>query len=52
MAIHCQNCGAQVTKKYARSRSFPGERAPRACPHCDDKLWDGAEVRDAKSQRR
>lgn len=48
----CQNCGAFVTPEYARVFTPDNEEAPRVCPHCDDKIRDGAEVREARSTRR
>ncbi|MFW5974356.1 MAG: DUF7563 family protein [Natrialbaceae archaeon] len=49
----CQNCGEFVTESYVRVFT-PEESAaegPRVCPYCEDKLRDGAEVRDARSSR-
>lgn len=48
----CQNCGAFVTKVYARVFTPPGIDNPRVCPECEDKVRDGADVRDARSTRR
>ncbi|MFB6149353.1 MAG: hypothetical protein ABEJ48_06780 [Halobacteriales archaeon] len=47
----CQNCGAFVTKAYARVFTPPGIEQPRVCPECEDKIRDGADVRAARSTR-
>lgn len=53
MAIHCQNCGAQVSKTYARVRARNPDDGPRACPQCPDIIWDtDGTIRDARSNRR
>lgn len=48
----CQNCSAHVTEQYARVFTPDGVDEPRVCPQCPDKLRDGANIREAKSQRR
>jgi len=48
----CQNCGSFVTTKYARVFTPDGVETPRVCPYCSDKLRDGADVREARSNRR
>jgi len=48
----CQNCGAFVTEQYVRVFTPTGNAGPRVCPYCEDKLRDGATVRDARSSRR
>ena len=48
----CQNCGAFVTKVYTRVFTPPGVENPRVCPECEDKVRDGADVREARSRRR
>lgn len=48
----CQNCGSFVSEAYARVFTPDGTQHPRVCPHCDDKLRDGADVREARSTRR
>ena len=48
----CQNCGAFVTAAYARVFTPSGIDEPRVCPQCEDKIRDGAEVRQARSTRR
>ena len=47
----CQNCGSHVTRAYARVFTPDGVDDPRVCPRCDDKLREGAEVRDARAPR-
>lgn len=47
----CQNCGSFVTKDYARVFTPPGVENPRVCPKCEDKIRDGATVREARSTR-
>jgi hypothetical protein len=47
----CQNCGSFVTEQYARVFTPDGIDAPRVCPHCEDKVRDGASVREARSVR-
>jgi NAD-dependent SIR2 family protein deacetylase len=48
----CQNCSAFVTRDYARVFTPDGIDDPRVCPRCEDKIRDGAEVREARSTRR
>jgi len=47
----CQNCGAFVTQDYVRVFTPPGTNQPRVCPSCEDKIRDGAGVREARSPR-
>jgi NAD-dependent SIR2 family protein deacetylase len=47
----CQNCGAFVTRDYARVFTPNGVENPRVCPRCEDMVRDGANVRDARSPR-
>lgn len=47
----CNNCGGFVTDQYARVFAPPKVRGVRVCPQCEDKLRDGAEVREANSPR-
>jgi hypothetical protein len=47
----CQNCESFVTTQYAKVFTPPSEEEPRVCPHCPDKLRDGATVREARSTR-
>lgn len=47
----CNNCESFVTEAYVRVFA-PDEMATvRVCPHCEDKLRDGAEIREARSTR-
>lgn len=47
----CQNCESFVSDRYARVFTPEGVDDPRVCPNCEDKLRDGAEVREARSSR-
>lgn len=47
----CQNCSSFVTEAYVRVFAPNDAEHPRVCPHCEDKLRDGAEVREARSKR-
>jgi len=47
----CENCGSFVTEAYVRVFTPDGHTGPRVCPFCEDKLRDGAEVREARSSR-
>jgi len=47
----CQNCNAHVTETYARVFTPHDVDKPRVCPHCDDLLRDGADVREPRSAR-
>lgn len=47
----CQNCGSAVTEAYVRVFAPDGMDNPRVCPFCEDKVRDGADVRDARSVR-
>ena len=48
----CQNCGAFVTKDYARVFTPNDHDDPRVCPECEDMIRDGNGVREARSPRR
>jgi len=47
----CNNCDSYVTEAYVRVFSPTGLDTVRVCPHCEDKLRDGAEVREARAPR-
>ncbi len=47
----CQNCGSSVTRAYVRVFAPDGMDSPRVCPFCEDKVRDGADVREARSVR-
>lgn len=47
----CNNCGGFVTEQYVRVFAPSGLKNVRVCPNCEDKLRDGAEVREAHSPR-
>jgi hypothetical protein len=47
----CQNCGDFVTDAYVRVFAPEGCENPRVCPNCEDKLRDGADIREARSTR-
>jgi len=48
----CQNCESFVTSAYARVFTPSDVNNPRVCPNCEDKIRDGADVREARSTRR
>ena len=47
----CRNCESFVTRDYVRVFAPDGTDDPRVCPHCEDKLRDGGDVREARSRR-
>lgn len=47
----CNNCDSFVTDDYVRVFAPDGLDAVRVCPNCEDKLRDGADIRDARSTR-
>lgn len=47
----CQNCGAFVTQEYARVFTPNDVDEPRVCPNCPDKIREGAEIREARTNR-
>ncbi|MFC7136945.1 DUF7563 family protein [Halobaculum litoreum] len=47
----CTNCGGFVTERYVRVFAPDGLENVRVCPNCEDKLRDGADVREARSKR-
>lgn len=44
----CLSCGAFVTGNYVRVFALEGEAGPRVCPHCEDTVRDGTDVRPAR----
>lgn len=48
---HCQNCGAHVTKDYARVFTPNDVDEVRACPNCPDRIRVDGQVREARSTR-
>lgn len=48
---YCQNCGAFVTEAYVAVFAPDGHDTVRACPHCEDLIRDGADVREARAPR-
>jgi len=48
----CSNCGSFVTEAYVRVFTPDAVEEPRVCPNCEDKIRDGADVREARSTRR
>lgn len=48
---HCQNCNAHVTIQYVRVFAPNGAEDPRVCPHCEDKVRDGVNIRETKAPR-
>lgn len=49
---NCLNCGAFVTERYVRVFAPDDFGTVRVCPRCEDKVRDGATVREARSKRR
>lgn len=47
----CRNCSSFVTERYVKVFAPPGNDDVRACPACEDKVRDGATVREARSKR-
>lgn len=47
----CENCGSFVTAEYVRVFTPDEMNRPRVCPNCEDKVRDGAEVREARATR-
>ncbi|MFD1515261.1 DUF7563 family protein [Halomarina rubra] len=47
----CDNCGSFVTEAYVRVFAPEGMETVRVCPNCENKLRDGAEIREARSSR-
>lgn len=47
----CRNCEGFVTEQYVRVFAPNGMKNVRVCPSCEDKLREGAEVREAHSTR-
>lgn len=47
----CQNCDGFVTDAYRRVFAPQGMTDVRVCPNCEDKVRDGAEVREAHAPR-
>jgi hypothetical protein len=47
----CKNCGAFVTKDYARVFTPNDLEEPRVCPDCPDMVRDGNDVREARATR-
>lgn len=45
----CQNCGSSVTERYVRVFEPQGVDDPRVCPHCDDMIRHGADVRENRN---
>ena len=48
----CRNCDSFVTDNYVRVFAPTGMSSVRVCPNFEDKLRDGAEVREARSTRK
>ena len=47
----CQNCDAVVSKRYVMVFAPNGVEHPRVCPHCEDKVRDGGDVRPSRVRR-
>jgi RNase P subunit RPR2 len=48
---YCRNCDSFVTEQYVRVFAPDELDTVRVCPQCEDKLRDGAGVREARSPR-
>lgn len=48
----CGNCGQFITEQYVRVFAPNGHSTVRVCPFCEDKVRDGADVRDSRGVRR
>lgn len=48
---HCNNCESFVTEAYVAVFAPDGYDTVRTCPHCEDIIRDGAEVREARAPR-
>lgn len=48
---NCLNCDSFVTEDYVRVFAPDDLENVRVCPNCEDKLRDGADVREARSTR-
>lgn len=47
----CQNCGSFVTERYVEVFEPDGITQPRVCPHCDDMVRRGTDVREKRNGR-
>ncbi|RLM32670.1 hypothetical protein [Haloarcula sp. Atlit-120R] len=47
----CQNCESHVTEQYVAVFAPNDADHPRCCPNCEDKIREGADVRDARAHR-
>jgi hypothetical protein len=47
----CDNCEAFVTEAYVAVFAPDGRETVRTCPHCEDVIRDGADVRPARAPR-
>ena len=45
----CQNCESFVTERYVKVFEPEGIARPRACPHCEDMVRRGKDVRAKKN---
>ncbi len=48
---HCNNCESFVTEAYVAVFAPDGYETVRTCPHCEDVIRDGADVREARAPR-
>lgn len=48
----CLNCGAHVSRDYARVFAPTGLDGPRVCPQCPDRVRSNGRVRAARSVRK
>lgn len=48
---NCLNCESYVTAQYVRVFAPDDLDTVRVCPHCEDKMRDGNDVREARAPR-
>jgi RNase P subunit RPR2 len=48
---NCKNCESFVTTQYVRVFAPPEMDTVRVCPNCEDKIREGAEVRETQFPR-
>lgn len=47
----CRNCGSYVTAQYVKVFAPDDLDTVRVCPHCEDVMRDGNDVREARAPR-
>jgi NAD-dependent SIR2 family protein deacetylase len=48
---NCLNCESYVSDQYVKVFAPDGMENVRVCPNCEDKMRDGAGVREARAPR-